>query len=94
MMKIEHKDGKKKGVFFIEENGERLAELAYFESAPDEITIYHTEVSDKLRGEGIGQDLVGAAVSFAREKGLKIVPTCPYAKKVIDRTPEFQDVLA
>jgi len=94
MMRIEHKEEKKKGVFFIEENGERLAELAYFESAPDEITVYHTEVSDKLRGEGIGQDLVGAAVSFARENKLKIVPTCPYAKKVIDRTPEFQDVLA
>ena len=77
MMRIEHKEEKKKGVFFIEENGERLAELAYFESAPDEITVYHTEVSDKLRGEGIGQDLVGAAVSFARENKLKIVPTCP-----------------
>jgi len=94
MMKIEHDVQDAKGVFFINENGKRLAELAYFESAPDEITIYHTEVSDELRGEGIGQDLVGAAVTFARENGLKIVPTCPYAKKVIDRTSEFQDVLA
>ena len=93
-MKIEHDVQDAKGVFFINENGKRLAELAYFESAPDEITIYHTEVSDELRGEGIEQDLVGAAVSFARENKLKIVPTCPYAKKVIARTPEFQDVLA
>lgn len=94
MMEIRHEELKKKGTFFVEENGERLAELAYFNSAPGEITIYHTEVSEKLRGEGIGQDLVAAAVQYARENNLKIVPSCPYTKKVIDRTPEFQDVLA
>ena len=94
MMKIEHEEKGKKGIFFIDENGERLAELVYLKSAPAVITIYHTEVNEKLRGEGIGQDLVAAAVSFARENKLKIVATCPYAKKLIDRTPEFQDILA
>lgn len=94
MMEIRHEEQKKKGAFFVEEDGERLAELAYFKSAPGQITIYHTEVREKLRGEGIGQDLVSAAVQYARENNLKIVPTCPYTKKVIDRTPEFHDVLA
>lgn len=64
-MKIEHEERKKKGTFFINENGERLAELAYFKSAPSEITIYHTEISEELRGEGIGQDMVAEAVSYA-----------------------------
>ncbi len=94
MMNIKHEEHKKKGTFFIDENGERLAELAYSKSEPSEITIFHTEVSEKLRGEGIGQDLVAEAVSFARRNKLKIVATCPYAKKLIDRTPEFKDVLA
>ena len=93
-MRIEHEEKGKKGVFYIEENGERLAELLYFKSAPGEITIYHTEVKEKFRGEGIGQDLVAAAVKYARENKLKINVTCPYAKKVIDRVPEFQNVLA
>ena len=93
-MQIEHKQQKQKGTFFIDENGERLAELDYFKSAPGEMTIYHTEVNEKFRGEGIGQDLVGAAVEYARQNKLKIVATCPYAKKVIDETPGFQDVLA
>ncbi|MEO7540171.1 MAG: GNAT family N-acetyltransferase [Pyrinomonadaceae bacterium] len=93
MMEIRHETKGKKGMFYVEENGERLAELDYLANAPGEITIYHTEVDEKLRGEGIGQDLVAAAVKHARDNKLKIEPKCPYAKKVIDRTPEMQDVL-
>lgn len=92
-MTIEHKETKKKGTFFIDENGKRLAELAYRRSGTDEMNIYHTEVNPNLRGEGIGQDLVGAAVDFARKNGLKIIATCPYAKKVVEETPDFQDIL-
>ena len=94
MMKIDHEEAEKKGTFFIEENGEKLAELAYSRSAHGEMTINHTEVSPKLRGEGIGQDMVAAAVKFARENSLKIKATCPYAKKLIDTTPEYKDILA
>ena len=93
-MEIKHEEQKKKGTFFVEENGERLAKLEYFHSAPGKITIYHTEVNAKLQGKHIGGKLVEAAVNFARENSLTIVPTCSFAKKVIDRTPEYQDVLA
>jgi len=93
-MDIRHEAGSKKGAFVIDADGERLAKLEYFVSAPGEITVYHTEVDEKLRGQRIGDKLVAAAVTYARENKLKVVPTCPFAKKVIDRTPEFQDVLA
>ncbi|MEO7658815.1 MAG: GNAT family N-acetyltransferase [Pyrinomonadaceae bacterium] len=94
MMKIEHEEKGRKGIFFINEEGERLAEIAYFTSAPGIITVYHTEVSPDLRGEGIGEDLVAAVVDYARKNDLKIIATCEDAKKVIVETPEFQDVLA
>ena len=93
-MDIKHLEHKKKGMFFVEEDGERLAERDYFASAPGQITAYHTEVGEKLRGQHVGDKLVEAVVNFARKNGLKIVPTCSFTKKVIDRTPEFQDVLA
>jgi predicted GNAT family acetyltransferase len=57
------------------------------------MTIDHTEIDEKLRGEGIGEDMVRAAVEYARENGFKINAVCPYAKKVIQQTPEFQDIL-
>ncbi len=44
-------------------------------------------------GKGFGKKMVTKAVEFAREKGIKILPLCPFAKSVFDKTPEFRDVL-
>lgn len=93
MMQIQRDEHGRKGAFYIEENGERIAELSYIKNKGT-MTIDHTETAEKLRGEGIGEDMVRAAVEYARENHLKIKPACPYARKVIERTPEFQDVLA
>jgi predicted GNAT family acetyltransferase len=93
-MEIQHEEHHKKGEFYAEEDGRRIARLQYLSSADGRMTIYHTEVDPKLRGKHFGEKLVKAAVTMAREKGLKIDPTCPYAAKVIDRTPEYKDVLA
>ena len=94
MMKIERDEHGKKGAFYIEEEGEWIAEMTYFRSGDGEITIDHTEIDPKLRGEGIGDDLISEAVKFARAEGLKIKATCPYAEKVLGKHPEFADVLS
>jgi uncharacterized protein len=93
MMQIQRDEHGRKGAFYIEEEGEWIAELTYFKTG-DTMTIDHTEVDEKLREEGIGQDMVKAAVEYARENGLKIKAVCPFAKKVLEETPKFQDVLA
>jgi hypothetical protein len=36
---------------------------------------------------------VSKAVDFAREKGIKIIPLCPFAKSVFDKVEQFRDVL-
>jgi len=41
----------------------------------------------------LAKKMVAQAVAFAREKNIKIIPLCPFAKKVFDKTPEFKDVL-
>jgi uncharacterized protein len=92
MMEIQRDEHGRKGAFFIDEDGEWIAELTYFRTN-DIMTIDHTEIDEKLRGEGIGQDMVKAAVEYARANGLKIRAVCPYAKKIIESTPDFQDVL-
>jgi len=58
------------------------------------IIIDHTEVSDALRGKGAGKQLVTAAVEHARKNQLKILPICPFAKSVFNKTPQFDDVLS
>ena len=93
-MEIKREDDGNKSKFYIEDNGNQIGLMTYRKSGEGVITIDHTEVDSNHRGEGLGEDLVGEAVKFARAKDLKINATCPYAKKIIDRTPDFADVLA
>jgi predicted GNAT family acetyltransferase len=84
-----------RGAFYIERAKERLAELT-FSAAPDGklVILEHTEVSESLRGQGVARRLVEAAVVWARQSGVKLVPLCPFAKAVFDREPGFRDVVA
>jgi len=93
-MNIERIEHGSKGAFLIKEENERLAEMTYSKAGENRIIIDHTEVSDRLRGTGAGKQLVAAAVDYAREHKIKILPLCPFAKSVFDRTPAFQDVLS
>lgn len=92
-MNIQQKDNGKKGSFYVEEAGELLAEMTYVWSGNDKFIIDHTEVSAALEGKGIGKQLVQKAVEFAREKNVKIMPLCPFAKRVFDKVEAYQDVL-
>ena len=93
-MEIQRDEHGRKGAFYIDEDGEWIAELTYYRNGDDTIVIDHTEVDEKLRGQNVGRNLVAAVVNFARENGLKIKVDCPYTQKVIESTPEYQDVLA
>lgn len=78
--------------FYIEEDNNIFAEMVYHFIDKTTFLITHTEVDETLEGKGIGRQLVNAAVDYARKNSFKIKATCPFAKKVLDRTPEFSDV--
>lgn len=79
--------------FVLHVDGERLGSLDY--TLPDEavMRIEYVEVAPELRGSGLGQRLVAAAVDWARESNRKIVPICGYARAVITRDPEMSQLL-
>ena len=93
-MQIQLEQTVSKGSFFIEEAGNRLAEMTFTKAGERLIIVDHTEVSDALRGTGAGKKLVTEAVEYARKHKLKILPLCPFAKSVFDKTPEFEDVIS
>lgn len=82
-----------KGSFYIENDGERQAEMTYTMAGQETLIIDHTEVGDALRGKGAGLQLVNAAVEYARANNIKIIPLCPFAKSVFDKKEEIRDVL-
>lgn len=92
-MEILQKDDGTKGKFYVKIGEEILAEMHYVWAGSDRIIIDHTDVSEVLKGKGVGKQIVERAVEFAREKGIKIVPLCPFAKSVFDKVKEFSDVL-
>ena len=94
MMEINRDEHGKKGAFYIERDGEWVAEMTYVRTGENEITIDHTEVDESLRGEGIGEKLVEEGVKFARENNLRVIATCPFTRKVINENPAYHDVLA
>ncbi len=93
-MEIKQTDNGHTGSFYVEENAKQLAEMTYFYSGENTFTIDHTLVKEGGEGKGLGKQLVYAAVEFARKKGYKINPVCPFAKSVFEKTPDYSDVLA
>ncbi len=69
-----------------------LAEMI-FSADKDIITIEHTFVSDELRGQGAGRQLLQTLAAWVREDNKKIIAVCPFAKKELTKSQEYDDVL-
>lgn len=92
-MQISQQQHMGRGSFFIEENGEKMAEMTYYLRTETLLIIDHTEVSPALKGMGIGLRLVEAAVEFARKNQFKISPICPFAQSVfVKKAALYNDV--
>jgi predicted GNAT family acetyltransferase len=90
-MEILNKDNGKKGSFYVEQEGKVLAEMSYL-WINNKMIIEHTDVSSVLAGKGVGKQLVQKAVEFARERDIKIMSLCPFAKSVFEKVADFKDV--
>lgn len=91
-MEILHKEVRNKGAFYIEEDGKRLAEMAYSRYSEGHITIDHTEVDNALRGKGAGKQMLTRAVEWARENNVRITAVCSFAHSLFEKIPDFEDV--
>lgn len=89
---VEREDGASKGRYWLVVDGVE-AEMTYSRVGKTQIIIDHTEVPHALRGRKAGERLVRQAVEDARRDKVVIVPLCPFAKAMIGRHPEWQDVL-
>jgi hypothetical protein len=78
--------------FEIRVDGER-AGLAAYRLHPDRIVFLHTEIDDSHEGRGLGGVLVRAALDSARERGLRVVPSCPFVRGWIERHPDYADLV-
>lgn len=64
--------------------------VAEYALAGSRQTFTHTFVPGELRGRGIAELLVRAALEDARTAGRRIVPQCSYVARYVARHPEYQ----
>lgn len=89
MIKIVHEADKNRAAAY--DGDKNIGESTY--SPSDKFWIIdHTLVDENYGGQGIAGQLVAEIVKQARERGLKIMPLCPFAKKEFDRRPEYADI--
>ena len=89
-----HEEANNRGGFHYDRDGQRLASMTYSRTTPTLVIIDHTEVSDVLKGQGMGRQLLEALVAWARETNTKLMATCPYALAQFKKDESIRDVFA
>jgi predicted GNAT family acetyltransferase len=71
----------------------RLAGFAEYRLSEGGIEFTHTVVRDEYEGKGVGGTLVKHALESARERGLRVTPTCPFVRSYIEGHPAYADLV-
>ena len=58
--------------------------------AQDRIFLTHTEVPKSMEGKGLGSAIVKLALEDIEQKGLTLVPLCPFVALYLKRHPEWK----
>ena len=67
--------------------------IAEYTLPAGKIMFTHTEVPEAHERQGIGTMLIEHALAAARERGLKVIPICPFFAAYMKKHVEVQDLL-
>ena len=67
--------------------------IAEYNLLRGKIMFTHTEVPPSHEGQGIGSTLIRFALLSARDRGLQVIPICPFFAAYLQRHTEEQDLL-
>jgi predicted GNAT family acetyltransferase len=68
-------------------DGSQAGFLTY-QLRPGAIALLHTEVDPAFEGRGLGTALIRGALDSARQRGLTVVPVCPFVKAHLTKHPD------
>jgi predicted GNAT family acetyltransferase len=77
---------------FAAEVGGKTAYLSYRELDGRILDLDHTFVPREHRGGGLASQLTVHALHYARERGYRVAPSCPFVAAYIERHPEYRDL--
>lgn len=85
-------DNAAKSRFELMEDGQTA--FADYHMNGEVMILPHVEAPPALRGKGTAARLMAGVLAQARERGLKVIPTCGYAAAYFRRNADQQDLLA
>jgi predicted GNAT family acetyltransferase len=68
--------------------------IAEYMRVGDRVIFPHTVIDPECRGQGLGRELVRAALDDVRTQGLTIVPQCWFVAEFVDDNPEYRDLVS
>jgi len=77
-------------LFSISGLDEEEAVLKYRPLGEEVLDFYRTFVDPRHRGKGLAALLVEAGLSWAREEGKKVLPSCSYVDRYMGEHPEHE----
>lgn len=81
---------KNKSRFVIRIDGEEsFVEYSLYNKV---MNLYHTYTPPRLRGKGLAEKVVRAAIEYAKENNLKVIPSCSYVALFLRRHPEYSEL--
>lgn len=80
-------DAKRHGGFNLYEDNLKIGEMvvSFSDTA---LTVYHTEVDESASGKGYAKLLLDTMIAEAKQKGIKVIPLCPYVHAQFKKHPE------
>ena len=91
-IRIEFEEAERQSAAY--EGDKMIGECQYNEDRTGNWVIMHTGVRPEYNGRGIAKRLVECIIEAARERGVKIIPLCSYAQRMMIGKDEYKDVLA
>jgi predicted GNAT family acetyltransferase len=73
--------------------GDGSVAIAEYTLPKGKIVFSHTEVPPAHEGQGIGSALIRFALAAARERGLQVIPICPFFDAYMKLHEETHDLL-
>lgn len=73
--------------------GDTRAGLVEYRRLADEITLLHTEIDPDFEGQGLGSVLARHVLDDARDRGLAVLPRCPFLNGWIARHPDYAELV-
>ncbi len=72
-----------------------LAGFVKYQLEGTRITLWHTEIESDYAGRGLASELAKVALDDVKQRGLELVPLCPFVAKYIRRHPDdYLDLVA